>query len=216
MNLYTVSDKKFSTDVVFELCTTLKEGSVSVLPFDTCYGLVGDAFSQKAVDKISRIKSRVKVGDEFVDGDNSRIYKQFSVFVSDVGDITKFGELSSKAKDFVMMYMPGSVTLVVPIKEGVDLPCSSNGFVGIRLLKDGFLNSVAANFGGPLITTSANLSGEGPFCNLPEVLNSIGHDADLASVVDGDAIDSDYASTVVKIVGDEVEILRQGVVRVDM
>jgi len=203
MNIFSIETDRFSPDVVHEVVDSLTNSEVSCLPFDTCYGFCCDSASDIACVKLSELKHR----------DAS---KEYAVLVSDVTMLENYIELSKKAREFVLRYMPGRVTLVAPLKEGVSLPCSSNGLLGVRIVQDGFLTSVVQIFGKPIATTSANISGKELCFSTRDVFQQFPPASDLDLLVDGGALDSTASSTVVKIVGDEVEILRQGDVVIDM
>ena len=66
-------------------------------------------------------------------------------------------------------------------------------------------------FGGPIVSTSANISGEKPLFDANEAVELFAHrehQPDL--IVGGGVIPERAGSTVVKIDGDDVSVLRQG------
>lgn len=198
MRIYSIDSEKFSTDVVLEVCKTIEEGGVALLPFDTCYGFCCDATSQSSLEAIFSLKKR-------------ELSKNCSVFVADYAQIEKLIHITPRIHDFICRYMPGSVTLVAPKKEGVGI--TSNPYIGIRLIKDGFITSIAKQLDRPLVTTSANLSGEDPYYGIPDFISHWeGDDVDV--IVDGGQLSPGSISTIVQIDGDMVSVLREGIVDV--
>ncbi|MFA6325038.1 MAG: L-threonylcarbamoyladenylate synthase [Candidatus Paceibacterota bacterium] len=129
-----------------EIIKIFKNGGVGVIPTDTIYGLVGDALSKKAVERIYEIKGRDKK-------------KPFIVLISSIKDLKKFGiNIQSQNLNILNKFWPGNVSIV--------LPCNNKKFeylhrgikaVAFRLPSKKFLLEILKKT-GPLVSTSANLS----------------------------------------------------------
>lgn len=178
----------------------LKKGGVGVLPTDTIYGLVGRAELKETVKRIYNIKSR-----------NEK--KSLIILISNIKDLKKFGvEVSEKAKIFLEKFWPGKVSVI--------LPFNSNKF---RFLNE-TENTLAFRFPdkevlieiikktGPLVAPSANPEGLPPAKNINEAKKYFGDKIDF--YVDSGELVS-QPSTLVKINGDYIEVVRQGIVRID-
>jgi L-threonylcarbamoyladenylate synthase len=80
----------------------IKEGGVAIIPTDTLYGIVGSAYSKKAVERIYKLKGRD-------DG------KPCIVLISSFHDLNKFNiKLSEENKKFLDNIWPGKVSVVLP------------------------------------------------------------------------------------------------------
>jgi L-threonylcarbamoyladenylate synthase len=175
----------------------LKEGGVGVIPTDTIYGLVGSALSINAVEKISQLKKRS-------DG------KGFIVLISSIEDLNIFGiEPSEKAKIFMKKFWPGKVSIeYFSSSPRFDYLKKVGGTIAFRLPSKKNLIDLLKQV-GPLVAPSANLEGLPPAKNIIEAQKYFGESVDFYE--DGGELDS-KPSTLVRIVGDKIEIIRQGAV----
>ncbi len=175
----------------------LRRGGVVMHPTETCYGFAVDVFNEKALKRLYRLKGR--------DFD-----KPVSVLVDGVKMVEKYGVLSDKAMELAQKYWPGPLALVVPRRRSLpEYLNRGENFVSFRVSSDEFCENLAEGFGGPLTTTSANVSGKEPLYEVDlSQFGEMGDEIDL--VIDGGKINKNKPSTVVKVEGDEMEILRQG------
>ena len=182
----------FERDVV----GVLAEGGIVMHPTETCYGLAVDVFNEKALDKLYRVKGMER-------------NKPLSILVDSLEMAQKYGEFSAKALELAKKYWPGPLAIVVPRKNLPDFFNIEDEFVSFRCSSDEFSSQMVHRFGKPVTTTSANRGG---MPQLYEVdLGAFGEFADeLDLVVDGGKIKENKPSTIVKIVKENVEVLRQG------
>ena len=177
----------------------LKNDEVGVLPTDTLYGLVGSAFSIKAVERIYDLKNR-----------NEK--KSLIILISSLDDLKKFGvELTEKAKIFMQKFWPGKVSIVLPFNnKSLDYLDRMDGTLAFRLPDKKDLIELLEKTGA-LVAPSANPEGKEPAKNLEEAMKYF--DGKVDFFVDGGEINS-APSTLVKIVGDKIEVLREGAVKI--
>jgi len=186
----------------------LKNGGVGVIPTDTVYGLVASAVNPVAIKKVIEIKNRS-------DG------KGFIVLISSVDDLKLFGvTLTETARIFLQKFWPGSVSVILESANPEFDFLKKDGTIAFRLPAKNDLIEILKQT-GPLIAPSANPEGQPPAKNIAEAqkyfilpsgaLAKLGGQPDFYE--DGGELDS-APSTLVKIVGDKVEVLRQGAVKV--
>ncbi len=179
--------------------TLLLGGQIGVMPTDTVYGLHGLALNQQVVRKIYRLKGR----DET---------KPLIVIISNLSDLTKFGiKLNKKTEQFLKKAWPAPLTVILPcpLKEFEYLHRGS-GSIGFRMPDNKFLQDILAKT-GPLISTSANLSGSPPAQTVKQAKNYFGRTVDFY-IDEGELVSK--PSTVIGLQEGKVKILRQGSVRV--
>lgn len=183
----------------------LKNDGVVVLPTDTLYGLVSSAFSKKAIEKIYKIKERDKS-------------KPLIVLISSVSQLKDF--------NISLPLLRGSGHRprgsVFQPKVSVLLECKSNKFkyihrgtneIAFRLISSrnknlyNLLNKV-----GPLVAPSANRESEKPAETINESKGYFGESVDM--YIDGGRKVGE-PSTLIRVKDGKIEILRQGVVKIN-
>ncbi len=183
--------------VVDKAVEVLRSGCVVMHPTETCYGFAVDVGNAEALEKLYKLKGR-------------DANKPVSIMVADLEMARTYGEFSTKALELAEKYWPGPLTILVP--RSLNLPENFNKgqeFVGIRCPSHEFSRELVKAFGSPITTTSANLSGEPPLYEVD--LKSFGELAkEIDLVVDGGEIPMNKPSTIVKVIGAEIEIIRQG------
>jgi tRNA threonylcarbamoyl adenosine modification protein (Sua5/YciO/YrdC/YwlC family) len=173
----------------------LNAGGVIAYPTDTIYGIGCDIFNKKGVKKIYQIKQR-----------DPR--KPFSFICSDLSDVSNYAQVSNFAFKIMKRQLPGPFTFVLEATRIVpDLLATRQRTVGIRIPDDPITLSIVRELGHPIVTTSVNASGKEPELDPTDIEATMGHQLDL--VVDGGNRLSN-PSTVISLVGDRVEVLRQG------
>jgi L-threonylcarbamoyladenylate synthase len=179
----------------------LKNNGVGVIPTDTVYGLVGCALSQESVKKISDIKNRT-------DG------KGFIVLISSIDDLDIFGiEVSETARIFMKKFWPGKVSIeFVSNLPKFNFLKKIGDTIAFRLPNKEDLIKILKQT-GPLVAPSANPEGQSPAKNITEAKKYFGDKVDFYQ--DGGELDS-APSTLVRIVDDKVEVLRQGSIKIDL
>lgn len=181
--------------LINQVVECLKKGGVIAYPTDTIYGIGCDIFNKKAVKKIYQLKKR-------------DVRKPFSFICSDLSDVTKYAQVSNLAFKIMKRHLPGPYTFVLEATRIVpDLLMTKQRTVGIRIPENPIAETVVKNLGHPLVTTSANISGEDALGDPYEIEEQMGKQLDM--VIDGGIIFSE-PSTVISLIDDEVEILRQG------
>ena len=175
----------------------LKNGGVGVIPTDTVYGIVCSAFSKEALVRLFEIKGR----DE---------NKPPVVLISVISDLEKFGaKITPKHSEIMAKYWPGKLTIIFDIVKEFDYLDKGQG-LAIRFPADEKVIEILKQV-GPLATSSANTQGELPAKNITEAKKYFENKVDFYE--DGGELDS-APSTLVRIVEDKVEVLRQGAVKI--
>ena len=173
----------------------LKQGGVIAYPTDTIYGLGCDIFNKKGVKKIYQIKQR-----------DPR--KPFSFICADLSDVSNYAQVSNFAFKIMKRYLPGPYTFVLEASRVVpDLLTTRQKTVGIRIPNNAIALSIVRELGHPIVTTSVNVTGADSHCDPAVIDEHVGKQLDL--VIDGGNLLGEQ-STVISLIDDKVEILRQG------
>ena len=134
--------------------------------------------------------------------------KPFSVICSSLSEISRYAQVSNSAFKIIKRYLPGPYTFVFEAtREVPDLLLTRQKTVGIRIPDNRICCDLVTALGNPIITTSANLSGEEPEGDPRRIADTFGSQLDF--VIDGGILATDVSS-VVSLIGAVPEVLRLG------
>jgi tRNA threonylcarbamoyl adenosine modification protein (Sua5/YciO/YrdC/YwlC family) len=177
----------------------LKRGQVILYPTDTGYAFGCALSSVKGIAIIRRLK-----------GLDERSPKPLTMIVNDLAEIGRYGVMSTSQFRLIRRLLPGPYTLI--LKASGDVPRTMHNRhheVGLRMPKHKIACMLLVELGEPLLTGSVTPSDEeAPTLEEAEELEHR-HARDLAVVVDVGPLWPD-PSTVLRLIDDEVELLRQG------
>lgn len=193
--LLTINPQNPQPRLISRAVETLKQGGVIGYPTDTTYGIGCDIFNKKGVKKIYQIKQR-----------DPR--KPFSFICADISDVANYAQVSNFAFKIMRRHLPGPYTFVLEATRVVpDLLTTKQKTVGIRIPDNPIALAIVRELGHPLVTTSANVSGEETYQDPQAIEDAMGRVLDL--VIDGGMLLGE-PSTVISLVDDRIEVLRQG------
>jgi L-threonylcarbamoyladenylate synthase len=179
----------------------LKNSGVVAHGTETVYGLTAQWNDWEAIQKLSHIKRR-------------SLKQPYSVMVDAVDDILHLsGWNSPLLQKLLEQVFPGPITILLPRKRHFQLEYW-NQFqdIGFRLPDHRLSRELVRETGIPLLTTSANLSGEPSPASAQEISEEITNSVDL--VVDSGVCPFKVASTIISIDVDkrDFKIIRAGAV----
>jgi L-threonylcarbamoyladenylate synthase len=186
-----------STDAQAEALALIEAGDVVAIPTETVYGLAADATNGRAVAKIFEVKGRPRF--------NPLIAHVASLDMA--GSIAMLDRLSLRLAE---TFWPGPLTLVLPLRSGHTVhPLVTAGLdtVAVRMPK-GFSAELISALGRPLAAPSANSSGRISATTAAAVAADLGDRIPL--IVDGGATPVGLESTIVRVEGQSVRLLRPG------
>ncbi|MDI6884182.1 MAG: L-threonylcarbamoyladenylate synthase [Hadesarchaea archaeon] len=191
-----VGKKAPASRAITKAAAVVKAGGLVVYPTETVYGLGADACSDEAVAKVFAAKVRP-------------LESPISVAVSSIEMARQVAELTPVAETLLKKFAPGPLTVVVKAKPTVSkLLTSGTGKVGIRVPDHPAALRLIEFAGGPITTTSANVSGGPPPTTVKEALGQLGDKIDLA--LDAGRCELRTPSTVVDLSTKHLKILREG------
>ncbi|MDH5647442.1 MAG: L-threonylcarbamoyladenylate synthase, partial [Candidatus Heimdallarchaeota archaeon] len=181
---------------VVELVSMLSEHKIMLYPTDTVAGIGCVGTDQIAVEKVFNIKRR---------STNKPVSYAFSSFEM----ISHYAYVPDEVMRIKHLF-PGGITLILrrkpsaPLLFGLDLDT-----IGVRIPDVPWLIEVIRVLNKPIVTTSANLSGDKPILELGEFSGDIISELDI--LIEWDRNLGGQSSTVISLV-DEVKVLREGLV----
>jgi len=137
----------FSSDI--EKCLSILHGGGIILyPTDTVWGLGCDATNAEAVEKINALKQRPQ-------------YKSFVVLVTSERDVLQHVAAPDLALFDYLQGINRPTTVIYDNALGLaENVLAADGSVAMRICQDAFCRSLIKRFRKPIVSTSANISGQ--------------------------------------------------------
>ena len=135
-------------DEVANAFKVLQEGGIILYPTDTIWGKGCDATNTEAIQKIYRLKQRDEAKSMIILLDTEN---KLESYVQEVNPLAY--DLIEYAENPLTLVMPGAKNISAALIAG-------DGSVGIRVTSHQFCQQVIQRLRRPLVSTSANISGE--------------------------------------------------------
>lgn len=134
--------------IIDQAVNTLREGGVLLYPADTIWGIGCDALQTEAVRKVYEIKGR-------------NYSKPLIVLVANLEQLFEVVTSVHPRIDTLLHFHERPLTVIYPaVTEAYRHLAAPDGTIGVRVVKSGFCHELLEAFGKPLVSTSANISGE--------------------------------------------------------
>ncbi|HEY5540634.1 MAG TPA: L-threonylcarbamoyladenylate synthase [Coriobacteriia bacterium] len=196
---YHIDSESPNAEVINLAATVLRDGGLVVFPTETVYGIGALADSKFGAQEIFEVKVRP-------------LDKPLPWLVENEDALDTYGiEVPDYAHRLAKAFWPGPLTLVVKASERVGRDFrAADGSVALRSPKHEVVIELLQAAGGPIITTSANTSGNPAPGAFEEVEVRIVQAADLS--LDGGETEHQISSTVVDCTGPQPVVLREGAI----
>lgn len=136
------------TKEILNTVEVLKKSGVILYPTDTVWGIGCDATKQKPVERIFKIKRRESAKSLIILLDE---YEKLFQYVEKVPEIAY--DLINSADSPITVVYPNAKNIAENL-------ISEDGSIGIRIVKDEFCKKIINLLNQPIVSTSANISGE--------------------------------------------------------
>jgi L-threonylcarbamoyladenylate synthase len=183
---------------IAEAARLILAGEPVAMPTETVYGLAADATNPEAVARIYAAKGRPS-------------FNPLIVHVGSLGEAERIGLFSDTARRLASAHWPGPLTLVVPLApESRIAPSVTAGLatIALRCPAHPAMQDLLAATARALAAPSANASGGISPTTAGHVRESLGGRIPL--IVDGGPTERGLESTIVKVEGERVTLLRPG------
>jgi L-threonylcarbamoyladenylate synthase len=174
-------------DEVKKAFEVLQEGGLILYPTDTIWGIGCDATNADAVDKVFKLKGRAAEKSLIILLDSDSKLQSYVKEVPEIAyDLIEFSEnpltiIYSGAKNLA----PNAI--------------AADGSIGVRIVKHAFCTQLLQRFRKPIISTSANLSGEPSPIGFFDISAEINDGVDYVVNWDQNAVSSSKQSTIMKL-----------------
>lgn len=146
---------------ILKTLEVLRAGGVILYPTDTVWGLGCDATNEKAVKRIFEIKKRADAKAMLVLIDNPG---KLQSYVEEVPDIA--WDLIEMAEKPLTIIYPDARNLAPNL-------IAEDKSIGIRVTNEDFSKRLCSQFRKPIVSTSANVSGEPTPANFSQISDEI-------------------------------------------
>ena len=181
-----------------EAANVIKEGGLVVFPTETVYGIGASALDEAAVEKVYTAKGRPSDNPLIVHVSSIDMLKSI---VEDIGDIEK---------SLIDSFWPGPLTIIFKKKDIVPSIVSGGlDSIGVRMPDNSITLELIEN-SLPLVGPSANVSGKPSGTSVSDIFDELNGKVDI--IIDNKNTEFGIESTVVKVDGDTVTILRPGII----
>jgi len=159
MEIRELDKKNIDNKIIDHAVRILKRGGVIVYPTDSSYGLGCDPEKTKSVKRIYKIKNRPAS-------------EPFLMIASSAAMVVKYAKFSKEASAVAARHWPGPLTMVLEAKPGIRLAKQvvKRGKIAFRVPKDKFLIKLVKKIKKPIVSTSANISGNTSIYNSKELV----------------------------------------------
>lgn len=204
-----IEDLQKAASAIKEAADVLARGGLVGFPTETVYGLAANTDSRHGPERLSSVKKRSEE-------------KPYTLHIGEKSILGRYvPQLSLLNRQFLKKAWPGPLTVVFTLNQNqIDLIRENlpdyrinalyhEGSIGIRMPDHEVAQSLLRAVDAPVIASSANISETSAPVSAEDVLEQLAGRIDL--ILDSGPTKYQKASTIVRLTGDELEILREGV-----
>ncbi len=200
--IYRVDPVRTNQEAIKRAASALRQKRLIIFPTETVYGLAADAFDRDAVGSVFEAKQRpltealpVQIGEK-----------------SAVDSVAS--EVSEAGKRLIEEFFPGPLTLI--LKKNANVPgivSADQQNIAVRMPDHKVALEMIWEFGGPIIASSANISGGVEPRTAADAVAQIGDSVEI--VLDAGPVRLGVASTVIDVTSSPARLLREGALPVE-
>jgi L-threonylcarbamoyladenylate synthase len=176
----------------------LTKGGIILYPTDTVWGIGCDATNQNAIKRIYKLKRRAET-------------KSMIVLMSDIDMLKEYvNHIPEIAYDLIECFERPTTVIYPEAKNIAKNLIGSDSSLAIRIVQDDFCKQLVTLFGKPIVSTSANFSGEPTPLLYSKISLKIVQSVDYIVKIDHDKIKQVKPSTIIKLnKSGSFEVVRQ-------
>ena len=171
-----------------EAVKVLRSGGIILYPTDTVWGIGCDATNANAVGRVFALKRRADS-------------KSMLVLVDGIARLTQYVEVPEAAEQLLAVAEESKpMTIIYPEAQGVaESLIAEDGSLGVRITQEAFSKALCAGLGKPVVSTSANISGEAAAKIFSEISDEIRNGVDYVCRYRQDDKTAKNPSAIIKI-----------------
>ena len=182
--------------MISDIVNTLQDSKTILYPTDTVWGLGCDATNEGAVKKIYQLKNREES-------------KSLIILVDSIEMLQDYVESVPEKALQILKESKKPTTIIYNNPKGLaPNTIAFENTIAIRIPKDEFCIQLIKEFGKPIVSTSANVSGEPTPKSFSEISGAILKNVDYVVDLHQEKV-AEKSSTILKIEGDDVIVIRE-------
>jgi sua5/yciO/yrdC/ywlC family protein len=182
-------------EIIHQTLSFLQEEKVILYPTDTIWGLGCDAFSLKAIQRIQQIKQRP-------------LAKSFILLVSSKEMLERYVRVPAEVVAFLARQERPTSVVYTEVYDK-HLPIAEDSSLAFRIVQDDFCKQLIEAFGRPLVSTSANISGEPSAATFAQIAPEVQQAVDFVVPYDQENQPNALASQLVKWQDGQIVYIRR-------
>lgn len=136
----------------------LETGQTIVFPTDTIYGIGGNPWDERSLERVRTLKDRP-------------VDQPFALLLTTRASIERYTALDERLRELIAHLLPGPYTLLLPGAPECPSSAARDGKIGIRVPQHPFFQRTLARLDRPLFGTSVNRRGEPPLVDIDEIID---------------------------------------------
>jgi L-threonylcarbamoyladenylate synthase len=136
----------------------LETGQTIVFPTDTIYGIGGNPWDVRSLERVRTLKDR-------------SVDQPFALLLPTRASIERYAALDGRLRNLIGRLLPGPYTLLLPSTPESPPSAARDGRIGIRVPAHPFFQRTIARLDRPLFGTSVNRHGEPPLVDVDEIID---------------------------------------------
>lgn len=192
MNIIKITKENIG-EIARETASIIKNNGVVILPFDTVYGYACNPKSDKALEKIFRLKNR-------------DLSKTIGLAVSEIKNIKEISQLNINAEKYIKDHTPGKYTFILNSNDSnISQLCKKGGTIGVRIPESKLILDIIQAADGIIAQTSANKSGLPDCYSIDELLAQYSKDEldQIDLIIDGGELEKSGPSQIIDLTDDK-------------
>lgn len=188
--------ERYTREDMHQARTTLQDGGVILYPTDTIWGIGCKISNKEAVERIFDIKGR----------DTKK--KCILLFGSEIQLERYFDDIPEQAWQLIEC-SDSPLTLILEGGKFPEYLLAEDGTIGVRIVKDNFCSSLIQQIKEPIISTSANFSGENSPKSFKDISNKLKGKVDYVVEFKQTNTEKSKPSSIIKLMKNgDIKIIR--------
>lgn len=190
-------DREFDNSILFAKKLYFENG-IFIYPTDTVYGLGGNPFNEKVVNRISIIKGRASS-------------KKYILLIDDISTLINYVEIKSeKHYDFLISLWPNPVSVVMTLNKKTSGLLKSDT-AAFRIPHNRFCSNLLENLKMPLVSTSVNRSNKIPLNEFSQIHDEFS--TEVEAIFYSEKKSFTTASTLIDLTKEKPVLIREGKIK---